>query len=430
MSNKETNTGLEEIFKTSLQEAKMKARAAYGKDTKEEGEEEEGEEEEEDGEKSHGKDKNKNIDGEESGEEEEKVRTKKVNKEKAGQMKGKVDEETLAAASLHPAARSVPDPKALTKSKIGMMQHMLGAMNGMSKSSLIDFFNKSMADFGPNKNWGIGDVAGKNASSIDMQSSDAVSSKGPKTKYAMPKLNVREDVEEMFDGQDLSEEFKDKASTLFEAAISARLIAETARLEEEYSAMIAEEITTFQEELTDKLDTYLDYVVENWMRENEVAIESALRNELMEEFMEGLKGLFAEHYIDVPQSKIDILESLAEKVSILENKYDEVISENVELKSHLLESQKEEILESIASDLALTQQEKFAALAEGIDFDGNLEVYSKKLNIIKENYFKTETSTYSSNITEETFEGEVTTNVAGNPVINRYAAAIARTAKK
>ena len=194
--------------------------------------------------------------------------------------------------------------------------------------------------------------------------------------------------------------------------------------------MIAEEITTFQEELTDKLDTYLDYVVENWMKENEVAIESALRNELMEEFMEGLKGLFAEHYIDVPQSKIDILESLAEKVSILENKYDEVISENVELKSHLLESQKEEILESIASDLALTQQEKFAALAEGIDFDGNLETYSKKLNIIKENYFKTETATYSSNITEETFEGEVTTNVAGNPVINRYAAAIARTAKK
>ena len=172
MSNKETNTGLEEIFKTSLQEAKMKARAAYGKDTKEEGEEEEGEEEEEDGEKSHGKDKNKDIDGEESSEKEEKVRTKKVDKEKAGQMKGKVDEETLAAASLHPAARSVPDPKALTKSKIGMMQHMLGAMNGMSKSTLIDFFNKSMADFGPNKNWGIGDVAGKNASSIDMQPSD------------------------------------------------------------------------------------------------------------------------------------------------------------------------------------------------------------------------------------------------------------------
>ena len=425
MSKKEKTTGLEEIFKTSLQEAK--ARAAFSKDTKEEGEEEEGEEEEEEGEKSKGKDKNKNIDGSESGEKEEKAMTKKVKK---AEDDAKLEEETLAASSLHPAAKSISDPKAITKSKIGMMQHMLGAMNGMSKSSLVDFFNKSMSDFGPNKNWGVDDKSGSNAASIDMKASDAVSSKGPKTKYPMPKLNVREDVEEMFEGQDLSEEFKDKASTLFEAAVSARLIAETARLEEEYGALVAEELTSFTEQITDKIDTYLDYVVETWMKENEVAIESALRNELMEEFMEGLKGLFAEHYIDVPQSKIDILESLAEKVNILENKYDEVISENVELKSHLLESQKEEILESIASDLALTQQEKFAALAEGIDFDGNLETYSKKLNIIKENYFKTETATYSSNITEETFEGEVTTNVAGNPVINRYAAAIARTAKK
>ena len=425
MSKKEKTTGLEEIFKTSLQEAK--ARAAFSKDTKEEGEEEEGEEEEEEGEKSKGKDKNKNIDGSESGEKEEKAMTKKVKK---AEDDAKLEEETLAASSLHPAAKSISDPKAITKSKIGMMQHMLGAMNGMSKSSLVDFFNKSMSDFGPNKNWGVDDKSGSNAASIDMKASDAVSSKGPKTKYPMPKLNVREDVEEMFEGQDLSEEFKDKASTLFEAAVSARLIAETARLEEEYGALVAEELTSFTEQITDKIDTYLDYVVETWMKENEVAIESALRNELMEEFMEGLKGLFAEHYIDVPQSKIDILESLAEKVNILENKYDEVISENVELKSHLLESQKEEILESIASDLALTQQEKFAALAEGIDFDGNLEVYSKKLKIIKENYFKTESNTYSSNIEEETFEGEVTTSVAGNPVINRYAAAIARTAKK
>lgn len=425
MSKKEKTTGLEEIFKTSLQEAK--ARAAFGKDTKEEGEEEEGEEEEEEGEKSKGKDKNKDIDGSESGEKEEKAMTKKVKK---AEDDAKLEEETLAASSLHPAAKSISDPKAITKSKIGMMQHMLGAMNGMSKSSLVDFFNKSMSDFGPNKNWGVDDKSGSNAASIDMKASDAVSSKGPKTKYPMPKLNVREDVEEMFEGQDLSEEFKDKASTLFEAAVSARLIAETARLEEEYGALVAEELTSFTEQITDKIDTYLDYVVETWMKENEVAIESALRNELMEEFMEGLKGLFAEHYIDVPQSKIDILESLAEKVNILENKYDEVISENVELKSHLLESQKEEILESIASDLALTQQEKFAALAEGIDFDGNLEVYSKKLKIIKENYFKSESNTYSSNIEEETFEGEVTTSVAGNPVINRYAAAIARTAKK
>jgi hypothetical protein len=333
-----------------------------------------------------------------------------------------LDEETLAASTLHPGAKSVSDPK----SKIGMMQAVMGQMHQMSKGDLTHWFNATQAQFGPGKTYGVGDNSAQNTSSIDMKTG-----KGPKTKYPMPKLGMKEDVEEMFNGYDLSEDFKEEASTLFEAAISARLIAETARLEEEFEQKLAEELAVFNEDLTSKIDTYLDYVVENWMKENEVAIESTLRNEIMEEFMDGLKNLFSEHYISVPEDKVDVLEALAEKVTSLEEKLDETISENAALKGTLIEDQARDIFEELASDLALTQQEKFAALAEGIEFDGNLNTYAKKLNIIKENYFHNDSTTYSSNIEEETFEGEISESTRYvDPQVNRYVQAIARNVKK
>jgi hypothetical protein len=271
-----------------------------------------------------------------------------------------------------------------------------------------------MSQFGPNKDYGVGDNSNKNAATIAMKG----------------KVNVKEDIEEMFAGHDLSEEFKESVETLFEAAVSARLTLETARLEEEYESMLQEELAQFQNEVNSRLDSYLDYVVEQWMSDNEVAIESTLRNELTEEFMEGLKNLFAEHFINIPQEKVDVIEALAEKVEALEGKLDEVILENTELKGVLVESHAHEIFEGLSSDLALTQQEKFAALAEGIEFDGNLETYEKKLRIIKENYFGVEKSSYSSNIEEETFEGEVSQSVNIDPQVSRYVQALARTVKK
>jgi hypothetical protein len=281
-----------------------------------------------------------------------------------------------------------------------------------------------MAQFGPGKDHGVGDHAAHNAATIDSKLGA-----GPKTAYPMPHLNVKEDVEEMFAGQDLSEEFKENVSTLFEAAVSARVIAEQTRLDEEYETKLAEEIATFNEEVTSKLDAYLDYVVENWMKENEVAIESTLRNELTGEFIEGLKNLFAEHYIEVPENKVDVLEAMAEKVNALEEKLDESISENAELKSFVVEIQANEIFEELASDLALTQKDKFSALAEGISFDGDLDVYAKKLMIVKENYFKNESTSYSSNIEEETFEGEVAEVRNVDPSVGRYVQALSRTVK-
>jgi hypothetical protein len=339
-----------------------------------------------------------------------------------------IEEETTAAASLKPGANSVDDPK----SKIGMIANMIGAMQSMGKEDLVKWFDQTMSLYGPGKDWGVGDKSGSNQSSIDMSPSAASSATGPKTRDGMPKLSVKEDVEEMFAGSDLSEEFKSNAATLFEAAVHARTIVEIARLEEEYEAAFAESVEEITEELTSKLDSYLEYVTEQWMEDNEVAIESTLRNELMEEFIGGLKGLFAEHYIDVPQEKIDVIEALAEKVETLEAALDESINENVELKRNIAEVEKDDILESLCDGLALSQVEKFKALAEGIEFDGDLETYGNKLVFVKENYFGAKKSVVSTNIEEETFEGETssTNTVSIDPSVNRYVQAINRNIKK
>ena len=240
----------------------------------------------------------------------------------------------------------------------------------------------------------------------------------------------KEELDTIFNGHELSEEFKESTSILFEAALNAKLATETARLEEQYAEVLHEEVSNIAEELTNKIDTYLNYVVENFMTENEVAIESTLRNELMEEFMEGLKNLFAEHYISIPEEKVDVLEVMVDKVDALESKLDEAINENAQLRGVIISEAASKIFVDLASDLALTQQEKFASLAEGIEFDGDLVTYGKKLTIIKETYFNNDSTVRSSNIEEETFEGEVSETYNVDPQVNRYVQAIARTIKK
>jgi len=331
--------------------------------------------------------------------------------------------ESAASDTLKPGSRSVADPK----SKIETITAVIGAMHSMRKDDLTKWYTQAMDLIGKEADsLPSGANADANASTIDTKLG-----KGPKTRDPMPKISVKEDVEEMFEGQDLSEEFKDKATTLFEAAVNARITLEMTKLEEQYEEQLTEEVAEITEALEAKLDTYLDYVTENWMKENEVAITSTLRNEITEEFIDGLRGLFAEHYIEVPEDKVDVLEELAAKVEALETKLDESITENVQLKEALLDSEKTETLREMAEDLTLNESEKFAALAEGIEFDGDLDTYRKKLAYVKESYFNKKTNKSVSNIEEETFEApESDRVVSADPEINRYAQAIARTIKR
>lgn len=345
-----------------------------------------------------------------------------------------VREDSISMDTLHPNSRPAgSDPK----SKIEHITSMIGAMHAMKKDDLTKWYHDAMALIGNEaSSLPTRANADANQNTIDMKTG-----KGPKTKYPMPKLDhknnplasgsMKEDVEEMFVGQDLSEEFKDKATTLFEAAVNARAILEVARIEEEYENRLEEETASILESVERNIDSYLDYVVEKWMEENEVAIESALRNEIMEEFIGGLKNLFAEHYIDMPEDKIDVVEELAAKVEQLETALDESINENAELKSILAESEKISIVDSLSEGLTVTQAEKFVALAEGVNFDGDFDNYKAKLEIVKETYFRSSV-TSSNSIVEETFETEEDTNkiISLDPSVNRYVQAISRSVKR
>jgi len=307
-------------------------------------------------------------------------------------------------------------------SKSEAMERLMGAFG--DSSEWVDKFKAAMNIFGSGKDHGVGDKSASNKATIDTKLG-----KGPKTKDPMPKL-AKEDMDTIFGESDLTEEFKEKASTLFEAALNARLHVEVAKLEEAYEEALNEEIESFTKDLVDKIDTYLDYVVENWMKENEVAIESTLRNEITEEFISGLKTLFEENFITVPEEKVDVVEMLAAKVEELEARLDEELTEKAKLEELAIKDAVEEVFDTVSEGLTLTDKEKFKTLAEGLEFDGDLDVLTKKLNIIKENYF-TKKNIKESNILEESFEGETNTDeVSSDPSINRYVQAITRTVKK
>ena len=199
-------------------------------------------------------------------------------------------------------------------------------------------------------------------------------------------VDMNEHVEALFSGEDLSEEFKQKAVTIFEAAVKAKMQSEIARLEEAYAATLEEEVATIKEELSNNVDDYLNYVVEQWVSDNEVAIEAGLRTELTEEFISGLRQLFAENYIDIPEDKVSVIEELGSRVEELESKLNEEIERSVELTKILSESKKSEIMHSMVEGLTATQAEKLKTLAENVDFV-DADSYTTKIQTLRENYF-------------------------------------------
>ena len=235
-------------------------------------------------------------------------------------------------------------------------------------------------------------------------------------------ISVKEDVDALVEGEDLSEEFKQKASTIFEAAVKSKIRPEVERIELEKTQEVAEEHEAFKTELAEKVDGYLDYVVSEWMKENELAIERGLKGEIAEDFITGLKALFEEHYIDVPDEKYDILESQAQKIEELEGKLNDTIGKLTEKKQSEDSLVRESVIKEVSSDLAETQTEKFASLVEDVEFTDK-ESFEEKLNTLKENYFPKSTP---SQLTEES--GVETQEIDISDAMAAYTSAIKRSA--
>lgn len=242
--------------------------------------------------------------------------------------------------------------------------------------------------------------------------------------------SVKEHIDAMFNGEDLSEEFIQKATTIFEAAVNVRLQEEIQEIEEKYESLLEETVQEIYEELVTKTDDYLTYVVEQWMEENKVAIESSLKVEVMEDFMKGLKNLFVEHYIDVPEEKVNVVEEMASTVEDLESRLNAQISENVELNKAIANYKAQEIFNQVSEGLALTQAEKLSTLCEGITFEDD-ESFKKKLEVIKESYFPSNKPSLLKEEDEAIGNNEeLTENVKIlDPNMKRYFSAISRTTR-
>jgi hypothetical protein len=214
-------------------------------------------------------------------------------------------------------------------------------------------------------------------------------------------VDVSEDVAALINGEELTEEFKTKAATIFEAAVVTRVKQEIAKLEEEFDTKLAEQVESIKEGLVEKVDGYLGYVVEQWMTDNELALENGMKTEITESFIEGMKGLFAQHYIDVPQEKFDIVGDLAEEAETLESKLNEQLAANVELTKQINEMKRAAATAEATSGLSELDVEKFKGLAEELAYE-DADTFVTKLQTIKENYFgKKATTSVSSVVTDE-----------------------------
>ena len=240
-------------------------------------------------------------------------------------------------------------------------------------------------------------------------------------------IDVSSDVRALVDGEDLSEEFKEKAATIFEAAVKSKTRKELTRITEDQQVAMAIEIDEYKDTLSEKVDQYLDYVVEEWMKENELAIERGLKGEIAEDFISGLKQLFEDHYIDVPNEKYNVLEAQSEKIAELEEQLNGIMEQNIEMKTANSDLVREQVVLEAASELTDTQFEKFKSLTEEIDFK-NQDTFREKLDTLKESYFPKVNSdqTYDNDDDYGSAEQDIDTTNA----MKAYMSAIGRTEKR
>ena len=243
-------------------------------------------------------------------------------------------------------------------------------------------------------------------------------------------IDIEADVQALLEGEELSEEFQDKARTIFEAAVKSKVAEMKDALHETYQNALVEEVASIREELSERMDSYLEYVADEWFQENVLAVEQGLKNEITESFITGMKGLFEEHYVSIPDDKYDVLESMVDKLDEMEGKLNEQIERNVALNRRLAESSADGVFATVAEGLADTQKEKLATLAENVEFESEAD-YREKLVTLKKSYFPEQKSTPSTseNLSEEVSTNEVISEEV-SPMMQAYLQTLSRAAKK
>ena len=301
------------------------------------------------------------------------------------------------------AAANVTTKQSPPKTKAGMINAVMAKMQNMSKAKLMAGYEGYMKD------------------DVDVESfeGDVVA------EVAAAEYDFSGDLNALVESEaTLSDGFKDKAATIFEAAVKSKLSEEISRIEESYSVELAEEIASTKSDLVEKIDSYLNYVVENWMKENQIAIQSGLRAEIAENFMNGLKDLFVESYVDVPEAKEDLVDDLAEQVEELETALNSQTAKNIEMTEELELFQRYEVIREHAHGLAETEVEKLAKLSEDLDFIDE-ETFSAKVKTIKESYFTKEAKSVEvgADLVEDTADDAVEVSSS----MNAYLQALRKT---
>ena len=323
----------------------------------------------------------------------EKAAVKKENKSKVKAENGDheedddsddVEDDSDDEEEAEESKKNVKEAVALPKTKTAMINAMLGAMKGMKKDDIASNWGKINAAFGA-------DDEEDDDEEDDLAAHKAESKKSVKEvkKVTKEDIDVSDDVKALFGDEDLSEEFKTSATTIFEAAIVSKIneVLETVCVDLDTEVEAEKEVMA--EEISTRLDDYLEYVVEEWTKDNELAVQQGIRSEITENFMQGLRQLFTENYIDIPEEKTDLVDELASKVQELETSVNEEMEKNISLSKGLNEMKKHKILKNVSEGLSETQTEKLRSLSDGIEFIDD-EDYKEKLDTVKENYFPSE----------------------------------------
>jgi hypothetical protein len=316
----------------------------------------------------------------------------------------------------------------LKKSKEELAEKIVTGGGATGKAETVDPVG-GKASLPGSKNQGDSMEKGQNPGNIpieDTSTENNVKTVGNDAAKNKASVSMKESITSMFEGETLSEEFVLKATTIVESVIAIR----EQEIIEDAKSILDEEITNYKTELAEKVDSYLKSLSETWLIDNEVAIVSSLKTEITEDFINGMKNLFTEHYIDLPEDKVNVVESLSNEIDVLKSQLDEEISIRVERDTQISNFKKAELLSTMSEGLSLTQIEKLNTISEGLEYN-NLDTLKAKLEVVKEEVLKeTKKKTESNILTEEFESSEEETKVAMTPEMSRYASAISRTIKK